>query len=88
MSATTWKRDSHGLFDCESLSIEKYDCALTPNSILARSTYGDLIVIQPGEVINPNYTPLFKLLTITPRTFTLDFSREVDLGNLYKEECI
>eukprot|EP00826_Nyctotherus_ovalis_P041191 TRINITY_DN411_c0_g1_i28.p1 TRINITY_DN411_c0_g1~~TRINITY_DN411_c0_g1_i28.p1 ORF type:complete len:363 (+),score=110.01 TRINITY_DN411_c0_g1_i28:201-1289(+) len=72
VSATTWKKDSHGLFDCESLSIEKCDCALKPNSILARSASGELSIVQPGELVNPNSTPLFKLLSISPQEWTLE----------------
>lgn len=83
VSAATWKKDSHGLFDSESSAMGKCECALTPNSILARSVHGDIAIIQPGEILNPNYTPLFKLLTITPRILSFNRCRKLDIRGLY-----
>lgn len=70
INTTTWKRDSHGLFDNESTSIEKYDFSLLPSFILARSAFGELSTFLPGEPIASLYTPLFRLAQINTGTLS------------------
>ena len=64
MKTTTWKRDSHGLFDYESPAVEKCDLVIYSDSVLARSFHGEVKAFGPGEEICPEFVPLLKVTEI------------------------
>ncbi len=66
MKATTWKRDSHGLFDYETSAVDKCELSLTSGTVLCRSVQGELKPFPAGEIIEAGFIPLFKVSKADP----------------------
>ena len=69
INASTWKRDSHGLFDYEADYIDKCSFGLQVGSTIGRSNTGELQLFNSDDPIIPNFIPLFTVTKIDTGTF-------------------
>jgi hypothetical protein len=60
ISASIWRRNSHGLYDHESIDIDRYDSALVAGNLFAQSPTGELKTFELNEMPELNYNKLFK----------------------------
>jgi len=67
ISASIWKRNSHGLYDHESTEVDKYELALITNNLFAQSSSGELKTFEVNETPESNYNLLFKAISGTLR---------------------